>query len=202
MSTTTEAVTQKTCPRCERELPLEAFSKHAGRPLGRACYCQECDRARQKDWRTDNPLSEAQKELKRQTTRDWNAANPERKKAQVRLHYEANREDYIERAAQWRKVNRDRALEIQRSVMRRRNARLKGNTTESVDYHLIAERDSWLCYLCGDTVDPLLKWPEQYSASYDHVKPISKGGEHSYANIRLTHLSCNLKKGVRMEGMI
>lgn len=31
----------------------------------------------------------------------------------------------------------------------------------------------------------------------DHIVPLSKGGEHSYANTQVTHPVCNQRKGSR-----
>jgi 5-methylcytosine-specific restriction endonuclease McrA len=44
-------------------------------------------------------------------------------------------------------------------------------------------------------VDKRLAWPDPKSASLDHVRPISRGGSHTYFNVQLAHLTCNLKKG-------
>lgn len=33
------------------------------------------------------------------------------------------------------------------------------------------------------------------SASVDHIVPLSRGGEHSMANVQCAHLSCNSSKG-------
>jgi 5-methylcytosine-specific restriction endonuclease McrA len=32
-------------------------------------------------------------------------------------------------------------------------------------------------------------------ASMDHLVPLSKGGDHSWANVALAHRSCNSKRG-------
>lgn len=34
--------------------------------------------------------------------------------------------------------------------------------------------------------------------SLEHIIPLSRGGEHSYANTALSHLRCNLSKGAKM----
>lgn len=54
----------------------------------------------------------------------------------------------------------------------------------------IFKRDRGICGLCKEWVAP------RY-ASIDHVKPLSKGGEHTMNNVQLTHLKCNLRKGNR-----
>lgn len=58
----------------------------------------------------------------------------------------------------------------------------------------VAERDEWRCYLCGFAVDPELRWPDDLAASVDHVVPVSRGGSHRMANLRLTHWRCNRDK--------
>lgn len=62
---------------------------------------------------------------------------------------------------------------------------------------VLAERDNNTCQLCCVEIDAAKKWPESESASIDHIVPLVDGGEHSYANTQLTHLSCNIKKGAR-----
>jgi len=41
--------------------------------------------------------------------------------------------------------------------------------------------------------------PHPESLSIDHIMPLSLGGKHIRANVQLTHLICNLKKGNRIE---
>lgn len=64
----------------------------------------------------------------------------------------------------------------------------------------IFERDGWVCYLCTGPVNPDLRHPDPLSASLEHVIPLSAGGEHSEANCRLAHLTCNLRKGACRPG--
>ncbi|WP_371874733.1 HNH endonuclease [Streptomyces fulvorobeus] len=60
-------------------------------------------------------------------------------------------------------------------------------------------RDAWTCSLCKGPVDASAAWPAPESASVDHVKPLSKGGSHTMANVMTAHLRCNLSKGNRTE---
>ena len=41
------------------------------------------------------------------------------------------------------------------------------------------------CWICEDTID---------TVSWDHVKPLSKGGAHVRSNVRPTHIRCNSRK--------
>jgi len=64
-----------------------------------------------------------------------------------------------------------------------------------VDLSAIAERDEWRCYLCKADVPRWAVAPDPWSATWDHVVPVSAGGPDHEANIRLAHLWCNIKKG-------
>jgi hypothetical protein len=76
-----------------------------------------------------------------------------------------------------------------------RRVRMKNAFVESVDYLTVFEKNNWICQLCNRPVSKLRDKRLVDSASLDHIIPISKGGEHSYANTQLAHLSCNLIKG-------
>ena len=79
-----------------------------------------------------------------------------------------------------------------RHGMSEARARKKGaHIVEFVDARKVWERDNGVCYLCGLPVE-LLKM------SIDHVVPLSRGGEHSYSNCRLSHATCNRKKYNKM----
>jgi 5-methylcytosine-specific restriction endonuclease McrA len=91
---------------------------------------------------------------------------------------------------------------IRRQVLRRRmaaaqNARRRAEkmcapAVELVTYEQIIGRDGDSCHLCG-------KWLSVHEMTFDHVLPLSRGGEHTPENIRLAHRSCNSKKGYRLE---
>lgn len=58
-------------------------------------------------------------------------------------------------------------------------------------------RDSWMCGICLEPVDPELLYPDPMSVSLDHVIPLSRGGGHLESNTQCSHLSCNVRKGAR-----
>lgn len=63
----------------------------------------------------------------------------------------------------------------------------------------VYERDDWVCSLCALPVDRNTAWPDPMSPSLDHVQPLSLGGHHTMENVALAHLSCNIRKGNRVE---
>lgn len=87
--------------------------------------------------------------------------------------------------------------ESRKDAEHRRQARKFGTDAESVDRKQIWVRDNGRCGLCSEEVDPALRRPDPMSGSLDHIVPLSRGGAHRASNIQLTHLVCNLRKGVK-----
>ena len=71
---------------------------------------------------------------------------------------------------------------------------------EYVDRRRVFIRDRWRCGICRLPVDKRLRYPDQRSASLDHIVPMSKGGGHTYINTQCAHLDCNLRKLAAGEG--
>lgn len=72
-----------------------------------------------------------------------------------------------------------------------RRAMKSGAFVERVFRATVYGRDMGLCQICGLMV-------EDGEFSLDHRIPLFKGGEHSYANCRTSHASCNFKKGIKL----
>lgn len=86
---------------------------------------------------------------------------------------------------------------IRRQGKHRRRARMHNARIEEVDPLVIAKRDKYKCHICRKRVNMNLDVQDMYSPTMDHLIPISLGGDHSYANIRLAHRICNSRKGNR-----
>ena len=84
----------------------------------------------------------------------------------------------------------------------RRRARLKAQMVDKdITIEGLFRRDKGICSLCGGRCDL-----EDYTVregvfiagdwypSVDHIKPISKGGLHSWGNVQLAHRRCNTLK--------
>ncbi len=62
----------------------------------------------------------------------------------------------------------------------------------------LGERDGWRCYLCGEQIDPKLRGGP-WAPCFDHLIPVSWGGQAAPENLSVVHVDCNLKKGQQIR---
>lgn len=204
----------KRCPKCEEAKNPDEFGKDLAYKDGLSVYCLECKRAyNRKNWAKHADRKNDQRRQDRQTNlgkfrqldreryeqdkdrilermASYYAADPEPKKARSRRRYWEDPEASKAAALAWRKANPERAAETHRTTQQTRRARKLGQFVEKVDPMVLYARDEGLCGICGTTV---------YGDFHvDHVIPLAKGGEHSYANTQIAHPPCNLAKGAKV----
>lgn len=76
-----------------------------------------------------------------------------------------------------------------------RKAREIAATVEDVDPYKVFTRDKWHCQECGVSTPRSLRGTyEDDAPELDHIKPLSKGGDHSYKNTQCLCRRCNLEK--------
>ena len=124
----------------------------------------------------------------------WRENNKDYQVARLAAWREANRERMAESNLAWQRANREKVI----AKLQRQRARLLGAFVEDVDRVTVWERDNGICGICGKPVDPTLPWPEKFSMTLDHVVPLARGGEHSYANAQIAHAICNSRKNDRL----
>ena len=115
---------------------------------------------------------------------------PEKVRAEQRAKRAAKPEVYRAHTERWRRDNLDVYAEKARRNNRERQARIAGaEVVEKVDPLVVLEIADGECGICGGDVDPL-------SFHVDHIVPVARGGEHSYANTQPAHPRCNIEKGI------
>lgn len=124
--------------------------------------------------------------------------------AKARKHYRENRERLLAATAEYHAAN----PEVQRKARARYTAkpeyaaqarryasayraRRRGAFVEHVDPITVFERNAGICGICS--------LPISGPFDVDHIVPLSKGGEHSYANCQAAHPSCNYSKKDRVQ---
>lgn len=122
----------------------------------------------------------------RESAAVYQASHRVRRKVNAAAYHQAHREQILARSAVWGRTHPER----RREKDHRRRAAKRNGFVERVDVHVLYERDRGTCGICGKHVT-------LRHASIDHVLPLSKGGAHSYANTRIAHLRCNIRRGNR-----
>lgn len=80
-----------------------------------------------------------------------------------------------------------------------RRAHMKNVVTESVNPLKVLERDNYTCQICGCPTPFDKRGTVEHDApEVDHIIPISKGGSHTYDNLRCACMKCNNNKGDKM----
>lgn len=179
-------------PRCDRT----SYARGLCQPDYNRAY-REANRVKLAAYRANN--AERNKEL----WLAWHEANREHRAAYRAAYNEANREQNLARyragyarnyatnpealRARARAFAREHPEKV-RAHAERRAARIRAQFVEKVRLDVLRERDGNMCGLCNETVG-------SEKGSIDHIKPIWRGGEHSYANTRFVHLLCNKRRG-------
>jgi 1-acyl-sn-glycerol-3-phosphate acyltransferase len=133
------------------------------------------------------------------------AADPEgtRTRRKVRTDYlkawiAAHPERVAEIKAKWRRAN----LAAIRETANRRRVRMLQGEIEVVNRLEIYERDGGICGFCLTAVSLGVAFPHPLSPSLDHIIPVALGGSHIKANLRLTHLHCNVGEGWKVREIV
>jgi 5-methylcytosine-specific restriction endonuclease McrA len=113
-------------------------------------------------------------------------------RARSRAYYAAHKDACKANVRAWQLENSGRVRDIKREAFHRRRARIKAQFVEDVRAALLVLRDEGRCGICGGD----LEGPDFH---IDHIVPVSRGGEHSYANTQLAHASCNVRKGAALS---
>lgn len=87
-------------------------------------------------------------------------------------------------------------------IRRRKRIVENGRVDWNISIERLIKRDGDNCYLCGEKVDMgdyYIKGDDIFISgnkypSVDHVIPISKGGTHTWDNVKLAHRDCNSSK--------
>lgn len=210
----------KVCTKCLEEKPLTEFNKYSRSKDGLNHHCRECSRtfARQyknkikeinasltiEEIRLKTPTKKCSKCRETKPSDNFNRCNLFRDGLQEKCRScdnkwvsewdKANAEAVKKKQADWYKNNPDKA-----HANRTKRRLLKSEAyVEHVEISVLRERDGDNCIVCKELIDFSLSNRDPMMVSLEHVIPLSKGGEHSYNNTALSHLRCNLSKGVKL----
>ena len=183
----------KRCSQCGEVLILTAFGKDSHAPSGLRYACKACVNAQSANYRIENP------ETSRESQRKYREANPEKRKAGWNAWYALNADHVAEGSRQrradnpewWRAYKASHRLQSASYEQKRRAVKADA-LVDDVQHEVVFVRDKGTCGICSLLVNPT-DW------HLDHVVPLSRSGEHSYANTRVSHPACNDWKFNRLD---
>lgn len=79
----------------------------------------------------------------------------------------------------------------QKETTRRKRIMMNGKVDWNISIERLLKRDGHTCYLCGEVVNTNVDTNDDYYPSIEHVIPISKGGTHTWGNVKVAHRYCN-----------
>lgn len=162
--------TEATCSGCGETKPVSEFYADRSKSCGHSSKCKPCHNAEgRRAHHRNRPARLA-------TIARYRAENADRIRAGV---------------ARWEAENPARVRELKRNREQVRRARKLAAFVENVDVRVVYERDGGICGIC-------LEFVEMEDFHLDHVIPLARGGEHSYANTQTSHGLCNIRKGDRL----
>lgn len=180
--------TEKICSGCKQWLPRtsEYFYACAIKHDGLQSKCKACQSGYSATWRAENPEQHAANAAR------WQRENPDRTNVKSRRWRESNPEKMVAASIRWQAEHPEQVRAIKRRANRDRDARKSEAFIESVHDEVLFERDKGICGICHLAVDPN-NW------AVDHIIPLARQGEHSYANTRVAHPKCNSWKQARLD---
>lgn len=168
-----EVTGSRTCTKCLTDLPLNQFHKNR-------TACKACRSAHMATYYQENA------EEKRRLMREHRRNNLETVRANDNARYYRNPEKRRELARAHSQIRRARKVEadIDRGISQLSLRKLHGDH----------------CNLCGALM-VFGSFPrgdyQPRLASVEHIIPLSKGGTHTWGNVTLTCLQCNISRGTK-----
>lgn len=188
------------CLKARREASRRSYAKNpemhveASRRWQKANYRRYSTRKR--EWEAENPekkraYDSAYRKRHRAQIREQRLKayyeDPEKFRARTREWYANNTRVHAETARKWREANPERSRLIARQAQNRRRARLADALTVDFTTSDLELRMSMFGFACWMCGGPF--------EDIDHVKPLAAGGAHILANLRPSCHSCNASKG-------
>lgn len=171
----------KVCTGCNVAQPVDNFDRDKNATGGRRSQCKSCRSRKMADWyKATKPERDAQREVRV-------ARDREKIRRNDMARYRRNRAARIERAAEGTHRRRQRIQESEPAP---------GITTMA-----LRARDGDKCCHCGAVMDfkPGRRGVKgnPRRASIEHLQPLSRGGRHSWDNVALACIECNVRRGNR-----
>lgn len=167
----------RTCIECGERRPLAEYDRDKSAKLGRRGRCKPC-RAR--------------------AVGAWYEANADRQRTRARERLRRGAEAIRKRDRERYYRDRPKRMQLVLEAGRRRRALLaQVPADEGITYEALRDRDGDECCYCGVTLDFTPGDGKTYvprKASIEHYLALTSGGHHTWDNVGLACLQCNVRK--------
>lgn len=174
-----------TCPKCKKEKENICFSKDKRTKSGLKCWCKECSTKWHRKWRIKNKNHSAE------YMREYRKKYPEIIKEIQRKTYKNNQE----RVLKYRKS--EVGILSQRNANKKRQVIKKYTSNNSINTNFLIElikKQEYKCAFCFKKIKLNVTVKSEFACDLDHIKPLSKSGEHTSDNVQFLCKKCNAYK--------
>jgi 5-methylcytosine-specific restriction endonuclease McrA len=109
-------------------------------------------------------------------------------------YYYKNNDKAKEIRKKWKKNNADKV----RSNWRKRHSIQMGANHEPYTEKEVLDTYGIICHICLEKIDLSLSRREPMGFQFDHVIPLSKGGDDNINNVKPSHAVCNQRKNDKL----
>ena len=147
---------------------------------------------------TQTNYTPEQRKRRYEATQRWRDKNQERIKAYRKAYYQKTRDKYLPLNNKWNHDNKERASAVFKKYVKEHpaerallNGARRAKTTNKIRLEEIENWHSRICGICKLIIE------DKYHL--DHKTPLARGGLHVVENLQLTHPSCNMRKGQKLD---
>ena len=147
------------------------------------------------------PPNKSKAQLEKERLDEWRESFKKEKRIckQCKVDFVPIRKNQLFCSSNCQRRNSHQVNDIKRKRLERKQ------NVENISLNEVYQKYGGICYLCGEACD--LKAVKVVNGvphalgdypSREHIRPLSRGGLHTWENIRLAHIRCNSSKGVRL----
>lgn len=173
---------------------------------GNKVQCQSCEESKKENKRIRLEEAKKKKEERKEEIRQARLARKEKEKLEEQKKKEhpcvvCGRITTNPKYCSKKCANK---INFKNKELRRERRKKDAIIDKDISLEKLFKRDKGICYICGlacnyDDYEVRNNYfiAGEYYPSIEHVKPLSKGGLHSWDNVKLAHRRCNTCKGAR-----